>query len=1346
MMESSCSELQKVLVDVLSDLKYMSTQVIKKSDKLLNDVESLNPSSVEPLAQNFKTLIERININVGEFVNTFNSAFETYKKADEAEKSKTASSLKTREDLPEVKAVTQETDIDLVCDIDSNAQLPGTSGTLDIPTVDIQDDKSDDGSETDCDEPTLRNFDIPLADGSVDDVAGELKKALDELTSQDETKHEIRHHFETASFDFDDVDEQLTVAIEKAKDSPGRGQEDNHELLDLLNKAVDDSDVDLITKGDQALQILEEDMSLSSCQDSFSDDSLSDDDNSDNEVNRKNEDNVEDFCSSVAAEDCQNFSLKLRRIDSSDGEIDRLCNTDTLKRKCKKITARHRKKKYRRLIPLDSSSSSSSSEDENSSDGSVTPDLIIDEQRPSSPVFGDDAENEALAALADNLVDRLDSGESSSDSDTTEEEEPAKKKRKMTPENMDESKNVKTTTEDKDTSSSSLDEETIPKRKSWKNDPLLRSSSSDSDSDADSLVFHVRDKRTKDNTDLNENVVKVNNNSDKRNVVEIENLDSDQESISENKNEIKVANNNFETMIITDSSDSSSDSDDVLIVEDETGGTKGRRNIRAILSDDELNELTQQAKNEENERIMRLAEHSKNIESIQSQHEDFILDFDVKTGEPLVTVDHKLAKMLKPHQKSGIQFMWEACYESVEILKTKPGSGCILAHCMGLGKTLQVITLIHTLFTHPVTKTKHVLVVCPLSTVINWKNEFKKAFKQLDNPPDIYPYWIIKGDISEKINIIHTWRQTGGVLILGYDAYQIITNEKTALRITAVEKQRALEALVDPGPDLIVCDEGHQLKNGKTLKTQALMKVKTKRRIVLTGTPLQNNLKEYYFMVQFVKPHLLGTYLEYTNRFASPIMNGQFHDSTPGDIKLMKKRTHVLTKMLKNTIHRVEGSVLSTYLPEITDYTIFIKLTPLQIDLYTRYIDLVTGQASNLSSTFFHDVRMTNFCNLHPYALHLHYSKPTLKRKAKTAGLIENLEGDDNNVEHIRADWYKNLLPADVSTNINYSTKIKLILDIISECMRNNEKVLIFGQYLVELDIVEHFLKQFRNWRPNVDYYRMDGDTSVENRDILCKKFNSNPTSKVFLLTHKVGGLGLNLTGANRVILIGSNHNPSHDSQSLYRVYRFGQERKCYVYRLVSLGTMEEKIYHRCVLKLSISGTVVDKLHFDRRYKTTDLKEMYKYDFDKYNSERPIPAVPSDMLMALLLKNCPDIFGYHLHNALLENRPEEELTDEDKKLAWDEFNNLAEAARTNAPNPPNIPNLVLNPMSTNTRGFVPKTQGPSTPNNPFVNLLLGRIGLENGELKKIMSDRFKMTMANKTPTTGEFNYALNKFI
>lgn len=111
------------------------------------------------------------------------------------------------------------------------------------------------------------------------------------------------------------------------------------------------------------------------------------------------------------------------------------------------------------------------------------------------------------------------------------------------------------------------------------------------------------------------------------------------------------------------------------------------------------------------------------------------------------------------------------------------------------------------------------------------------------------------------------------------------------------------------GPDLVVCDEGHLLKNEKTSISVAMRKIKTVRRIVLTGTPLQNNLKEYYCMLQFVKQNLLGTYKEYLNRFVNPITNGQYTDSTPFDIQLMRKRSHVLHKLLDGLV-QVSKSLL----------------------------------------------------------------------------------------------------------------------------------------------------------------------------------------------------------------------------------------------------------------------------------------------------------------------------------------------------------------------------------------------------------------------------------------------------
>lgn len=121
--------------------------------------------------------------------------------------------------------------------------------------------------------------------------------------------------------------------------------------------------------------------------------------------------------------------------------------------------------------------------------------------------------------------------------------------------------------------------------------------------------------------------------------------------------------------------------------------------------------------------------------------EKLVLDFDTETKKELITVPEELVKHLKPHQAQGIKFMWDACFESLERMKNTSGSGCIIAHCMGLGKTLQVIALTYTLLNYEATNIKTILIVCPLSTVLNWLNEYNTWLKDLD---DIEVYELTK--------------------------------------------------------------------------------------------------------------------------------------------------------------------------------------------------------------------------------------------------------------------------------------------------------------------------------------------------------------------------------------------------------------------------------------------------------------------------------------------------------------------------------------------------------------------------------------------------------------------------
>ena len=339
--------------------------------------------------------------------------------------------------------------------------------------------------------------------------------------------------------------------------------------------------------------------------------------------------------------------------------------------------------------------------------------------------------------------------------------------------------------------------------------------------------------------------------------------------------------------------------------EDENSPSKGRHDIRRIIKDKNLTESTKEAAAEERERRKRIEErqslYNKSFplpeEGQEGSVDQLVLDFDPETMKVLVEVDKKLVKRLKPHQVNGVKFMWDACFESLEQIKAgKVPGGAILAHCMGLGKTLQTITLTQTVLHNKHVDVERVMVICPVNTVKNWQDEYDKWLTG-DLELDVYEMSREK-DNWGRADRLQQWFREGGVLIIGYEMFRNLVNEKNG---KFKKKQREIfnKCLLDPGPDLVICDEGHLLKNEKSAINKAVNRISTTRRIVLTGTPLQNNLKEYFEMVNFVKPHLLGTRKEFSNRFVNPIVNGQHADSTEKDVRVMKKRSFVLNDLLK---------------------------------------------------------------------------------------------------------------------------------------------------------------------------------------------------------------------------------------------------------------------------------------------------------------------------------------------------------------------------------------------------------------------------------------------------------------
>ncbi|KAM7374138.1 hypothetical protein PAMP_006813 [Pampus punctatissimus] len=773
-------------------------------------------------------------------------------------------------------------------------------------------------------------------------------------------------------------------------------------------------------------------------------------------------------------------------------------------------------------------------------------------------------------------------------------------------------------------------------------------------------------------------------------------------------------------------------------VDDDTsdgkGTPKGRKKIREIIKDVNLRAETQEALREEEERCKRLAEREQQMEDTREiiVIEDepcpittkLVLDQDEETKEPLVQVHKNLVTRLKPHQVDGVQFIWDSCCESVKKANSSPGSGCILAHCMGLGKTLQVVTFLHTVLLSKNLKFRTALVVCPLNTVLNWIREFKKWQENMGEDKVKVTELVTLKAPPERLRALQRWQTKGGVMIIGYEMYrnlslgQKIENEHW--------KKEFKTLLVDPGPDFVVCDEGHILRNEASNISKATNAIKTRRRVVLTGTPLQNNLVEYHCMVNFIKKNLLGSLGEFRNRFINPIQNGQCADSTPKDVRIMKKRAHVLHAMLAGCVQRRDYSELTQFLPPKHEYVVAVRVSPLQYKLYRHYLDHVAGVGSltnrgkvRAGANLFKDFQVLSRIWTHPWCLQLSYinrenKEHEKKNEVKAAALLGNVEsavtetGQSKNKDkevnvHISTtltgavkdapaigdeeatissrpqstgdSWFKNLLSQNDAKVLEHSAKMVLLFEILQMAEAVEDKVLVFSQSLISLDLIEDFLEASHrardsssikagSWIKNVDYCRLDGSTSAVLRTKWADQFNNaaNVRCRLFLISTRAGSLGINLVAANRVIIFDASWNPSYDIQSIYRVYRFGQLKHVFVYRFLAQGTMEEKIYERQVTKQSLSYRVVDQQQIERHFTLFELTELYTFEPDLLDdpnskkSKRTTSVLPKDNVLAMLLQTCKDqIVSYHEHESLLDHKQEEELSEAERKAAWAEY-------------------------------------------------------------------------------------------
>jgi DNA excision repair protein ERCC-6 len=353
-----------------------------------------------------------------------------------------------------------------------------------------------------------------------------------------------------------------------------------------------------------------------------------------------------------------------------------------------------------------------------------------------------------------------------------------------------------------------------------------------------------------------------------------------------------------------------------------------------------------------------------------------------------------------------------------------------------------------------------------------------------------------------------------------------------------------------------VLDEGHKIRNPNTTITVNCKELKTANRIILSGTPMQNNLTELWSLFDFVYPMRLGTLVSFRNQFEIPIKLGGYANATNLQIMTAQK----CAETLKDTIspyllQRLKVDVAAD-LPKKSEQVLFCKLSKPQRDAYEIFLkseEMGAILARTRQSLYGIDI-LRKICN-HPDLL-----DPRLRNK-----------------------------PGYKWGSASKSGKMQVVKALLTMWKRLGHKTLLFSQGVQMLDIIEEFVKR----QNNIQYLRMDGRTPVKERQTLVDQFNNTPELDVFLLTTKVGGLGVNLTGANRVIIFDPDWNPSTDVQARERAWRLGQKKEVTIYRLMTAGTIEEKIYHRQIFKQFLSNKVLKDPKQRTSFHITDLHDLF---------------------------------------------------------------------------------------------------------------------------------------------------------
>ncbi|XP_076870875.1 chromodomain-helicase-DNA-binding protein 1-like [Brachyhypopomus gauderio] len=498
---------------------------------------------------------------------------------------------------------------------------------------------------------------------------------------------------------------------------------------------------------------------------------------------------------------------------------------------------------------------------------------------------------------------------------------------------------------------------------------------------------------------------------------------------------------------------------------------------------------------------------------------------------------------LRPYQLHGVRWLAD-CLSNLE--------GCILGDEMGLGKTCQTISLL--VYARGYLGMKGpFLVLCPLSVMENWRGELERFSPGLS----VLCY---TGDKDRRAEL-----QTR--MLEDTHFHILLTTYEICLKDAKILKRRKWK--------ILVVDEAHRLKNQNSLLYQTLSEFSVGFRLLLTGTPIQNNLQEVYSLLSFIQPSIFPS--EATEDFVRAYAEVQAQHA------LAEELHQVLQPFL---LRRVKTEVAAD-LPKKTELLVYHGMSALQKKYYKAILmkDLDAFGSDQTNKTRLLNILMQlRKCVNHPY-------------------LFDGVEPEPFEIgEHL----------------VEASGKLSLLDTMLAHLLEGGHRVLLFSQMTRMLDIMQDYL-EYRGY----SYERLDGSVRGEERNLAIKNFSTKDVF-IFLLSTKAGGVGMNLTAADTVIFMDSDFNPQNDLQAAARAHRIGQTRAVKVIRLLGRDTVEEIVYSRAVMKLRLTSTVIEEGRFSLLEQpqgpaatAMQLSEILKFGVDKLLSTEESSVQDVDLELIL---------------------------------------------------------------------------------------------------------------------------------